>query len=284
MLSFARRRLTYANVAMTVALVLAMSGGAFAAGKFLITSTKQISPKVLKSLQGKAGRTGAAGAQGPAGPAGPAGPQGPVGPGGAAGAPGAKGENGVSVTSAAVAKSSSTCNKQGGSEFTSATGKTAACNGAEGSPWTAGGTLPSGKTETGVWHVGPFKIRTEPGNFTTEGGTEAAASFSIPLAAPLGAGHAHFINSNGKESTNGAEEVTPTECGSAIGSEVNASNPQAKPGNLCVYATELVNAIGASELIKAAGTAGAVASFFFTGDLEGKTVQYASGTWAVTAE
>ena len=79
MLSFARRRLTYANVAMTVALVLAMSGGAFAAGKFLITSTKQISPKVLKSLQGKAGPAGAVGAQGPAGPAGLSGRRGPLG-------------------------------------------------------------------------------------------------------------------------------------------------------------------------------------------------------------
>jgi hypothetical protein len=100
----------------------------------------------------------------------------------------------------------------------------------------------------------------------------------------------HFINPNGEELVQGesaVEEVTPTECGSGIGPEVNASNPQAKPGNLCVYATELQNtrlAGGSSESIRAEGTAGAGALFQFTGDPEGNTVQYAGGTWAVTAE
>ena len=56
-----RKRVTYANVAMTLALVFAMSGGAYAS-KYLITSTKQISPKVLKTLKGAAGKTGPAGA------------------------------------------------------------------------------------------------------------------------------------------------------------------------------------------------------------------------------
>jgi hypothetical protein len=88
MFSWIRRRATYANVAMTVALVFAMSGGAFAAGKFLITSTKQISPKVLASLKGAKGANGAPGAAGAAGPAGPQGPQ------GAAGAKGEKGADG----------------------------------------------------------------------------------------------------------------------------------------------------------------------------------------------
>ena len=47
MLRAIRSRLTYANVAVTLALVLAMSGGAYAADRYLITSTKQIKPKVL---------------------------------------------------------------------------------------------------------------------------------------------------------------------------------------------------------------------------------------------
>src|SRR6202035_3513835 len=94
MLSFVRRRLTFANVALTVALVFAMTGGAFAAGKFLITSTKQIKPSVLAQVKGRAGAPGATGAQGPAGPAGatgsagPAGSQGPAGPKGETGAQG----------------------------------------------------------------------------------------------------------------------------------------------------------------------------------------------------
>ena len=46
MFSRLRKRFTYANVAMTLALVFAMSGGAYAAFTSLITSTKQISPSV----------------------------------------------------------------------------------------------------------------------------------------------------------------------------------------------------------------------------------------------
>jgi hypothetical protein len=65
-----------------------MTGGAYAAKKYLITSTKQISPKVLKALQGKAGPAGANGLAGASGKEGPAGPAGPPGP------PGPKGENG----------------------------------------------------------------------------------------------------------------------------------------------------------------------------------------------
>jgi hypothetical protein len=45
-----RRHLTYANVTATLALVFAMSGGAIAAKHYLVSSTKQIDPKVLNSL------------------------------------------------------------------------------------------------------------------------------------------------------------------------------------------------------------------------------------------
>ena len=61
--------MTYANVAATLALVFAMSGGALAASHYLITSTSQISPKVLKELK-KAGASGATGPRAPQGPAG----------------------------------------------------------------------------------------------------------------------------------------------------------------------------------------------------------------------
>jgi hypothetical protein len=70
-------KLSYANVAATLALVFSMTGGAMAAHHYLITSTKQISPKVVKALTGKTGKTGAAG---------------PAGSPGAAGAPGAPGQ------------------------------------------------------------------------------------------------------------------------------------------------------------------------------------------------
>jgi len=58
-----RRHLSYANVAATLALIFSMTGGAPAASHYVITSTKQIKPSVLKQLRGKSG---------PPGPQGPA--------------------------------------------------------------------------------------------------------------------------------------------------------------------------------------------------------------------
>ena len=83
-----RRRLSYANVVATLALVFAMSGGALAANHYLINSTKQISPKVLKKLTGKTGKTGVAGAAGKEGPQGKEGLAGKEGKEGLAGAAG----------------------------------------------------------------------------------------------------------------------------------------------------------------------------------------------------
>lgn len=68
-----RTHLSYANVVATLALVFAMSGGALAAHHYRITSTKQISPKVLKKLKGNRGLKGAAGATGREGAKGVAG-------------------------------------------------------------------------------------------------------------------------------------------------------------------------------------------------------------------
>jgi hypothetical protein len=50
-----------------LALVVATAGTAIAAHHYVITSTKQIAPKVLKQLRGRTGRPGAAGAAGAAG-------------------------------------------------------------------------------------------------------------------------------------------------------------------------------------------------------------------------
>jgi hypothetical protein len=86
--------MTYANVAATLALVFAMGGSAVAASHYLITSKKQISPKVVKELKGANGPSGAAGAAGAAGPSGPQGAQGPQGTAGASGLNGEKGERG----------------------------------------------------------------------------------------------------------------------------------------------------------------------------------------------
>jgi hypothetical protein len=86
MLSGLQRRLTYANVAATLALVFAMTGGAVAAKHYLVNSTKQINPKVLRRLEGRTGHGGATGPTGAAGAAGAIGPGGPAGPVGKEGA------------------------------------------------------------------------------------------------------------------------------------------------------------------------------------------------------
>src|ERR1700730_9259224 len=93
---FIRRHLSYANVAATLALVFAMSGGALAATHYLITSTKQISPKVLHKLRGSRGAKGSRGPAGPQGARGAKGSNGAKGAKGTTGTPGAAGQSALS--------------------------------------------------------------------------------------------------------------------------------------------------------------------------------------------
>lgn len=286
MFSSIRKRMTYTNVAMTLALVFAMAGGAFAAGgkhhkkahkkpAVVITSTKQISKSVLAALKGNVGPVGQ---QGPSGPAGLAGKD---------GTNGANGKDGTSVTSLELAAKNVNC-PTGGSEFTAAEGKkTFACNGKEGQPWTAGGTLPAKKTETGTW------VSTS----AVQENVLAGISFNIPLAAVLGESEVHYILPNGKESkfnvtSHAFEEVTQSACSGS------ASEPAAEPGNLCVYESysqgilhsgsapvvfiEKTGSAISNPLTSpgiGAGTSGAMLEMKQSGS-EAPTIY---GTWAVTA-
>ena len=74
-----RPRLSYANVVATLALVFSITGGAIAAGHYLINSTKQINPKVLRALKGTPGERGPTGPKGTEGTHGEPGPPGPSG-------------------------------------------------------------------------------------------------------------------------------------------------------------------------------------------------------------
>jgi hypothetical protein len=78
-----RSRLTYANVIASLALFVALGGGAYAATKLPANSVTSAQVK-NGSLLAKDFKSG----QLPRGKTGPAGPSGPAGPGGAAGAPG----------------------------------------------------------------------------------------------------------------------------------------------------------------------------------------------------
>jgi hypothetical protein len=194
---------TAGMVVAIIALVAALAGGAYAASGGLTGKQKKEVKKIAKSFQGK----GPAGVAGAAGPQGPAGAPGPAGANGKDGAPGA---DGASVTNTAVPTSSATCNHLGGAEFKVGAGAgTTACNGEEGEPWTAGGTLPAGATETGTWSA-QREVQT--------GGTLLAPiSFTLPLEE---APEPIFVEAGATEDgCLGVEDGVPT----------------AEPGKLCVY-------------------------------------------------
>jgi hypothetical protein len=256
MFSALRRRihLSPATVIAGLALVFVMTGGAYAAKRYLITSTKQISPSVLKSLQGKAGAAGPAGVagglgpQGPAGPAGPAGSAGPSGAKGETGAAGAKGEKG-----------------------------TTGAKGANGSPWTAGGVLPPEATETGTYQIASVTgAPTYAGEFIA-----GNISFPIPLSAPLDSKHTIFVSE---------KEKAPAECENAEHpGAASVANPEAGPGYLCVFEGRsfglkhemffaLPSAAGEGALVS--GTI-ILQPVFNPGKPEPET--QGEGTWAVTA-
>jgi hypothetical protein len=177
------------------ALVLALVGGAYAAGGLTKSQEKQVT-KIAKKY---AGKPGAAGATGPAGTP------------GTNGTNGTNGKNGTSVTNS-VEPQGANC-AEGGTKIVG-TATTYACNGEEGSPWTDGGTLPSGSTETGVWTVR-----------TTQGvSVSVPISFPIPLLISLEETQVHYVTL-----TQQIQGTGPEAC---LG---NFNEPKAKAGNLCVY-------------------------------------------------
>lgn len=269
MLSTLRTRFGIPGVISVIALVFAMFGGAYAA------SSSSGGGKATASAKAKKGPRGPKGATGPAGPAGLAGPQGPAGVKGDAGASGKEGPSGApgaGVTSEqfGVGGKEGHCVGIGGSKFTSASGSTFACNGEEGiqgpegEPWTAGGTLPPGKTETGTWAWGPV----------APGLTEAKLALSIPIPMAVGTEAAsHFITEEAAENTPIAECPGTHE------------EPKAAPGNFCMYEsfpTGTFTSIGFIDPVSGEGgkfgRTGAIVTFF--GVVEKKSGR---GDWAVTA-
>jgi hypothetical protein len=275
-----RRHMSYANVVATLALFLAVSGGAaYAASHYLITSTKQIKPSVLKSLTGKPGPAGPAG---PAGAAG-AGSAGSSGPPGSTGPEGKAGALGKSVIASKAAEPGE-C-KSGGTKFeVEGSGKSEkVCNGQTG--FTA--TLPSGASETGVVSVK---------NSGTENPQVVPISFPIPLAHPLieedvnpaESSHVHFIKPDGKEQQGVGE-------GKSIACTGSVEEPKAAPGNLCVYAQHIASVaeVGLEEgneifsntensSFAALGAGRSGTSINFRPESGGKV--WISGVWIVTAE
>jgi Collagen triple helix repeat (20 copies) len=166
MFSRIRRHCNFMTFVAFIALLFAMSGGAYAAGRYLITSTRQISPTVLKALKGGKGPAGANGAPGSLGAQGAPGSQGSQGPKGDTGAGGAKGETGQT-------------GEQGAEGEPGPAGATGIA-GAKGEPWTPNNTLPSKAMETGAWYA------RLPGEHEVQA---ISISFPIQLASALDETH-----------------------------------------------------------------------------------------------
>jgi hypothetical protein len=273
MLTKLRTRFGAPGVIAIIALVFAMAGGAWAANGGLSGQQKKEVKKIAQTEAKKfatAGPQGIPGAQGPIGPVGPVGPGGKDGTNGAPGSPGSAGKGVVT----AVEAPGSNCEEGGVSVEVEGSGtKKYVCNGEEGlegepgpegSPWTAGGTLPSGKSERGVWAAGP--LGTEQFN--------AVASVSFPI--PLASGPAvHFM----------AEGATPT-----IACPGTVKAPTAAPGNLCVYQrigfglafeTEENPEAATEEARTEFGAGKGGANLSFSGE---EPFQFARGVWVVTAQ
>lgn len=226
-----RKRLQANGPGITVAviaMILALTGAAFAASGALTAKQKKEVTKIAQAEAKKfPGPAGPAGAQGPAGAAGgkgdkgDKGEQGPEGKKGEAGTPGTNGKN-IKVTP--IPTGEIECETRGGvltekEGATSTSEKVEVCNGKkgekgdEGSPWTHLGKLPSGEMETGSWSFVATSADTA--------GVSVPLSFPIPLSAPL-EGHVHFEYEAGfSTACHGATEFP---------------NPNA--GELCVYVNQ----------------------------------------------
>jgi hypothetical protein len=286
MFSPLRNRFGIPGVISVIALVFAMFGGAYAANN----SGAGKATASAKAKQGPRGKTGKTGPAGPAGPAGPQGSAGAKGDTGAQGSKGDKGDNGEKGTNgtngtngadgespeelATLAPGEEGCVSGGvlygtanGDQFPICNGKEGK-DGKEGSPWTAGGTLPSGETETGAWAA--------TGDESDTNGVYAAVSFPIPLEESLD--ESHVVWAIGLPKPEGCN-VPGT----------GPSNPGAKPGYLCVYpgsigAFALFDHIGdPSANQELGGTAGAGLSGALIAFKAPSEPVALTGTFAVTA-
>ncbi len=240
-----------ATILALAALVFAITGGAYAAsggngggngsGGDASASVASAHASIAKKSKKKPAPAGKPGPRGPSGPAGPAGATGPAGPTGPAGGTGPAGSAGAEGETGPQGP-------QGP-------------KGEQGPAGTTGYTefLPSGKTEKGSWDL------TVPAANPALGKpiAQTSISFVIPLEAEP---QVHFLQPNAPAKT--------TECPGT------AENPEAAPGQLCVYAQEGINA--PSEIIVSAHVFGArISNNPFASDEPGG-VEY--GSWAVTAE
>jgi hypothetical protein len=265
MFSTLRTRFGIPGVISVIALVFAMFGGAYAA-------SNSGGGKATASAKAKKGPRGPKGATGPTGPAGP---QGPAGANGKDGAPGSNGTNGTNGAPGADGKSveveaaGGEC-PEGGSKFkVGGVTKGAACNGEEGSPWTAGGVLPEGATETGAWAM----------TLDASGQGGVPISFSIPMKEGQGNGNVKVV---------GIGKTPPEECeNTEHPGAASAENPEATSGFLCIYSVTPSVVFGpgfdpSGAFKSGSGGVGYGVSGAVVATIGGTPGAYGQGSWAIT--
>jgi hypothetical protein len=254
MFSRVKKHLTPSAFIALIALVFAVTGGAFAAtgngggspARATASSThatltasaakKKAAPKPVRGPAGPKGATGATGPAGPAGATGPAGPGGPAGPAGPAGPTGATGPAGSgSQGPQGIQGEKGEAGKNGTTGFTS--------------------ILPAGKTEQGAWSTS--KGDEESGLILEY----APISFVIPLKSVIAETSVHYLK---------AGEQETSECPGT------AEQPKAAEGFLCVYTANEQHITYSEPSPRSTG--GVVLEF-----VSSTPNSYAKGSWAMTA-
>jgi hypothetical protein len=272
------------------ALVMALVGGAYAAGGLTKSQEKQ----VKKIAQKYAGKPGALGTNGTNGTNGAAGEKGAP---GAPGSPGSPGEPGKGVVTTAITNAGleGKCVGVGGTKVEvegNASSKKYICNG---SPWTVG-TLPKGATETGNWGA------SGPSGHILSGissGLTSPVSFNVPLAAaPANQMNLVGFPTKNLEECEAKSEPEKAACEATLTTEKEhcpgtLTEPKAAEGYFCLYTMEMSS--GVTGLVSDApeeetapfagfGKIGKSGGLILISSGSPSPDLSANGDWAVTAE
>ena len=277
-----RQRLAAHGPATTVAviaLIVALCGGAYAAAKGGLTSKqkKQVKALVQQEVKKHPGPPGPAGAKGDPGAPGAQGKE------GKAGKDGTNGTNGKSAEVTPIAPGTLECEERGGAnvrqEGQQLEEGVELCNGKEGkegSPWTAGGTLPPGATEVGTWSFQTTSEQAKLSPDPTDSRILVAVSFPIPInLATFSAVEENIEYGPGETADCPGFSLLPAPEGEAPA-----------PGQMCVFQSNLRNTsflrVASTPFAETPGVGTAGAYLLFSPNTDPTETAFGAGSFAIT--